>query len=234
VPRHLSCKLCLPDTALLQLHQPMSHHQMQRCMRFGAQGHFLRSVLAAEAVQPVCTSLNAAVLVIGCSSAWCPGGCPSSCACLLPHCCRLIGLLQLLALLVFGVMWPAVLDYCVFLLDCSWSDLAAGKAPHHMVFAAQSEHAMLLEELAADIAGAYSVSSLQWWQQCASQKLLGNAAAAWTRAWRQRCCYCIRRSQCVAALLLVPVQAALQCRTWHICSLQQPCASCWLAWCCSW
>ncbi|WIA20262.1 hypothetical protein OEZ85_006097 [Tetradesmus obliquus] len=52
---------------------------------------------------------------------------------------RLIGLLQLLALLVFGVMWPAVLDYCVFLLDCSWSDLAAGKAPHHITFAEQSK-----------------------------------------------------------------------------------------------
>jgi hypothetical protein len=62
-----------------------------------------------------------------------------------------------LALLVFGVMWPAVLDYCVFLLDCSWSDLAAGKAPHHMVFAAQSEHAIrksVQEICAAKRAGA--------------------------------------------------------------------------------
>lgn len=59
--------------------------------------------------------------------------------CLFFCCFRLIGLLQLLALLVFGVVWPAVLDYCVFLLDCSWSDLAAGKAPHHITFAEQSK-----------------------------------------------------------------------------------------------
>jgi hypothetical protein len=78
----------------------------------------------------------------------------------LPYCCRLIGLLQLLALLVFGVMWPAVLDYCVFLLDCSWGDVAAGKAPHHMVFVEQSELAVLQATCAANRAATSRVASL--------------------------------------------------------------------------
>lgn len=53
--------------------------------------------------------------------------------------CRLIGLLQLVALVAFCIAWPVILDYAVFLFDCSWTNIGAGHPATHVYFTEQSE-----------------------------------------------------------------------------------------------
>ena len=53
--------------------------------------------------------------------------------------CRLIGLLQFLALVIFCVAWPTALDYMVFNLDCNWSNINLGLPATHMYFTDQSK-----------------------------------------------------------------------------------------------
>lgn len=57
-------------------------------------------------------------------------GCPAS---------RLISCLQLLALVVFGIAYPTILDYVVFLFDCRWTNMSQGLLPMHIYFTDQSE-----------------------------------------------------------------------------------------------
>lgn len=52
---------------------------------------------------------------------------------------RLITLRQSCAVILYGIMWPSVLDYCAALRDCSWSDLSKGAVPHHVFFKEQSK-----------------------------------------------------------------------------------------------
>lgn len=52
---------------------------------------------------------------------------------------RLISALQLFAMVIYSIMWPAVLDYLVFLFDCRWSNLPQGRPPYHVSFADHSK-----------------------------------------------------------------------------------------------
>lgn len=54
-------------------------------------------------------------------------------------CCRLIGLLQLMALVIFCIAWPTLLDYTVFMFDCKWSNIEAGLPAVHVYFTEQSK-----------------------------------------------------------------------------------------------
>jgi hypothetical protein len=52
---------------------------------------------------------------------------------------RMIRGLQLFAMVIYTMFWPAILDYCIFLWDCRWSDLAAGTTPTHIFFPEHSK-----------------------------------------------------------------------------------------------
>lgn len=51
----------------------------------------------------------------------------------------LISCLQLLALVVFGIAYPIILDYVAFLFDCHWTNISQGLPPTHIYFTDQSE-----------------------------------------------------------------------------------------------
>lgn len=51
---------------------------------------------------------------------------------------RLVGLLQLLALVMFCIAWPVIMDFMVFLFDCKWSNLSRGWPATHVYFTEQS------------------------------------------------------------------------------------------------
>lgn len=53
--------------------------------------------------------------------------------------CRLESILQLMAWVIFA-LWPAMLDYFVFLFNCKWTNLASGGKVMHMFFADQGKH----------------------------------------------------------------------------------------------
>jgi len=52
---------------------------------------------------------------------------------------RMIRGLQMFAMVIYTMFWPAILDYSIFLWDCEWSNLAAGTKPTHILFPEQSE-----------------------------------------------------------------------------------------------
>lgn len=61
----------------------------------------------------------------------------------LPHtasalACRLIGTLRLVALVVFCVAFPTVLDISSFLVDCRWTYMSQGLPVTHVHFTEQS------------------------------------------------------------------------------------------------
>lgn len=70
-------------------------------------------------------------------------------------CCRLIGLLQLVALVVFCIAWPTVLGYTVFLYNCDWSNIQEGLPAVHVYFTEQSECSAVgpQQQTTADTAG---------------------------------------------------------------------------------
>uniref|UniRef100_A0A383VUJ6 PAS domain-containing protein n=1 Tax=Tetradesmus obliquus TaxID=3088 RepID=A0A383VUJ6_TETOB len=53
---------------------------------------------------------------------------------------RLVRALQLFAMVIYTMFWPAVLDFFCFLWDCRWSNIAAGSPPTHIYF---SDHSCL-------------------------------------------------------------------------------------------
>ncbi|WIA14496.1 hypothetical protein OEZ85_003018 [Tetradesmus obliquus] len=55
---------------------------------------------------------------------------------------RMIRGLQMFAMVIYTMFWPAILDYSIFLWDCEWSNLAAGTKPTHIFFPEQSCLAM--------------------------------------------------------------------------------------------
>lgn len=73
---------------------------------------------------------DCAYMPCGRSKLSCTIGCPS---------CRLISALQLLALVVFCIAYPTVLDYVAFLFDCQWTNISNGHPPYHILFTDHSK-----------------------------------------------------------------------------------------------
>lgn len=58
---------------------------------------------------------------------------------------RLIKGLQLFAMVIYTVFWPAILDYFTFMWDCKWSLIPQGSPAVHTFFQENSEwHVQLL------------------------------------------------------------------------------------------
>lgn len=93
----------------------------------------------------------------------------ASCFALCP--CRLMGLLQLTALVVFCIAWPVIMNYMVFLFDCHWNFIAQGQVPTHVYFTEHSECAGGL--------------SLPRQPQC-SQAVFSMPESPLPRSWRQQ------------------------------------------------
>lgn len=51
---------------------------------------------------------------------------------------RLISTLQVVAMVVYCVFWPAIMDYFAFMFNCQWKAVAHGRAPMHVFFTDQS------------------------------------------------------------------------------------------------
>lgn len=65
---------------------------------------------------------------------------------------RLVRALQLFAMVIYTMFWPAVLDFFCFLWDCRWSNIAAGSPPTHIYFSDHSEPRCVLLFSVFDVA----------------------------------------------------------------------------------
>jgi hypothetical protein len=55
---------------------------------------------------------------------------------------RLVRALQLFAMVIYTIFWPAILDFFAFLWDCRWNNISAGGTPTHIFFTDQSKRHM--------------------------------------------------------------------------------------------
>lgn len=53
---------------------------------------------------------------------------------------RLIGCLQLFAMVIYTIFWVAILDYGVFFFNCEWTALSGGHTVYHIHFTGTSKH----------------------------------------------------------------------------------------------
>lgn len=117
---------------------------------------------------------------------------------------RLIKGLQLFAIIICTIFWPAILDYFAFLWDCHWS-VSLALAPTHRSFTDQSELLAVLHCTRAFLAACVCYTWTLQTTYCTKLELLV------VRLSRQCCSH--------LHAFVLPLQAAWPCRTWHTCCL---------------